>query len=86
VVLDRVGDPVASGVGGVLVVFGPTSTASAEVLVERCTRRRGPITVLPTTWLVQANRATQVPPADLPAAVAATDLELGDAVAVVLLG
>ena len=36
-------------------------------LVDRCTRRRGPVTTLPTAWLVQGNRATQVPPGDLAA-------------------
>lgn len=86
VVLDRFGDQVAGGIGGTLAVVGPTAAAEAADLVDRCTRRRGPLTTLPTAWLVQGNRATQVPPGDLAAAVTATDPDLGPVVAVVLCG
>jgi hypothetical protein len=85
-VLDRFGDPVAFGSGGVLVLTGAASAPGAASLVEQSTRRRGPITTLPTTWLVQGNRATQVPPSELAASVTDTDLTQGDAVAVVLCG
>ncbi len=86
VVLDRFGDQVVAGDGGSLAIAGPADAADAAALVDRLTRRRGPMTTLPTTWLVQGNRATQVPATDLAEAVAATDLDLGPAVAVVLVG
>jgi len=86
VVLDRFGDQVAGGFGGTMAVVGSTAAAEAADLVDRCTRRRGPFTTLPTAWLVQGNRASQVPPADLAAAVTATDPSLGQVVAVVLCG
>jgi len=84
VVLDRFGDQVAGGFGGVVPLDRADAPAAADVLVDRATRRRGPVTTLPTSWIVQGNRATEVAPADLATAVAATDPGLGPAIAVVL--
>lgn len=86
VLLDRFGDQVAGGVGGTLLVDGPGAEASVNALIDECTRRRGPMTTLPTTWFVQGNRATQIAPPDLAGAVAAVDSDLGPAAAVVLCG
>lgn len=82
VVLDRFGDQVAGGMGGVVGVDG--SATAAAVLVAQATRRRGPVVTLPTAWVVQGNRAMEVAPADLAMAVSAIDDHAGAAVVVVL--
>lgn len=86
ILLDRFGDQVAAGTGGVLAITPTVTPVEVTALVDGCTRRRGPMTTRPTAWLVQGNRATQISPGDLPDAVAAVDLDLGSAAAVVLCG
>jgi N-methylhydantoinase A len=91
VVLDRLGDSVASGTGGLQRIDADAGrrrdqVADAVALVARCTRKRGPVTVDPVAWLVQGNRAVQVPPDRLgPACEDLSPVE-GPAVAVVLQG
>lgn len=82
VVLDRFGDQVVAGMGGVVTVDG--SPTEALALVARAIRRRGPIVTLPTAWVVQGHRAIEVAPAELAAAVTAIDDHAGTAVVVVL--
>jgi hypothetical protein len=92
VVLDRVGDAVATGTGGLVWIdavdaAGRADQAAAAVsLVARCTRKRGPVVVAPVAWLVQGNRAQQVPPDLLGAACEDLPTDLGPAAAVVLQG
>jgi N-methylhydantoinase A/oxoprolinase/acetone carboxylase beta subunit len=86
VVLDRLGDPVASGQGAV-AWFGPGQGAPRVAdLVAAATRRKGPITVDPVVWLLQANRAVQVPPDEAERACQDLDPTHGGAALVVLQG
>jgi N-methylhydantoinase A/oxoprolinase/acetone carboxylase beta subunit len=92
VVLDHLGDTVAAGTGGVVRIdpadpdgVRAAADAAAE-LVARCTRRKGPVTVEPTAWLVQGNRAVQVAAGDLAAACQDLRTDRGLAAAVVLQG
>lgn len=88
VVLDRLGDAVAAGTGGLVRLDDPAGASpdEAAALVARCTRRKGPVTIDPTAWLVQANRAVQVAPDQLGVACRDLDAREGAAVAVVLQG
>jgi N-methylhydantoinase A/oxoprolinase/acetone carboxylase beta subunit len=86
VVLDRFGDAVARGSGVVSWVDAAGTCAAIPELVTRATRRRGPVTVEPTVWVLQANRATQVPPDEAARACEDLDLDLGPAAVVVLQG
>jgi N-methylhydantoinase A len=92
VVLDRLGDIVAEGTGGLRWIDAADDAAraaqveAAEAWVRRCTRTRGPVTVLPLVWVVQANRALQVAPDQLGAAGRDLRRDDGPAVAVVLQG
>ena len=84
VVLDRFGDPVVAGRGGVLPAAGGTGAEDLVALVGQATRRRGFVSTLPKAWLIQDTRATEVAARDLAAAVAAIDPDAGPAVAVVI--
>jgi N-methylhydantoinase A/oxoprolinase/acetone carboxylase beta subunit len=92
VVLDRLGDTVAAGTGGAvwidLAADGGRAAAAeqAAALVEACTRRKGPVTIEPTAWVVQGNRAVQVAPDGLAAACHDLPTDRGPAAAVVLQG
>lgn len=86
VVLDRLGDPVAAGTGAALHLGAGDPAARVAALLERATRRRGPVTIDPAVWLLQANRATQVPAAGAARACEDLDLSLGPAAVVVLQG
>jgi N-methylhydantoinase A/oxoprolinase/acetone carboxylase beta subunit len=92
IVLDRLGDAVAQGRGAAqrIDALGPEERqdqiADAIALVARSTRKRGPITIEPTAWLVQANRAVQVPSDRLGPACEDLPAHLGPALAVVLQG
>lgn len=86
VVLDRFGDAVASGPGVVTALDGSACATRVADMVERATRRRGPVTVDPKVWVLQGNRATQVPPDEAPRACEDLDATLGPAVVVVLQG
>ena len=92
VVLDRFGDAVASGSGGLQRIDAADADgrrdqiADAVALVARCTRKRGPVTIDPVAWLVQGNRSVQVLPDRLGAACEDLSPDLGPAVAVVLQG
>jgi hypothetical protein len=85
-VLDRFGDAVASGSGLVSWVDAAGSSAAIPDLIARATRRRGPVTVDPTVWVLQGNRATQVPPGEAARACEDLDLDVGPAAVVVLQG
>ena len=85
-VLDRLGDPVASGTGAVAWLDAAHPTVSVAPLVERATRHRGPVTIDPTVWILQGNRATQVQPEQVARACEDLDLDLGPAAVVVLQG
>lgn len=82
VILDRFGDVVAAGLGAVRRL--PDDGLSD--VVDLATRRKGPVTIEPTAWVVQGNRALQVPPTQLVAACHDLHPERGPAVAVVLQG
>lgn len=86
VVLDRFGDAIASGSGAVAWLDASGASASVADLTARATRRRGPVVVDSTVWLVQANRATQVPPDEAVRACQDLDADLGPAAVVVLQG
>jgi N-methylhydantoinase A len=92
VVLDRLGDTVAAGTGGRQPIDASDSderrrqVAGALALVARATRKRGPVLVEPVVWLVQGNRAVQVPPDQLGPACQDLPSDQGPAVAVVLQG
>lgn len=86
VVLDRFGDPVAAGSGGLVALGAAGAAVELAALIERCTRRRGPMVTVPLAWIVQGHRAVQVPPAELVGAVQSLDLDRGQALAVVLRG
>jgi N-methylhydantoinase A/oxoprolinase/acetone carboxylase beta subunit len=92
VVLDRFGDAVARGTGLTQVIDAVDGDARADqcaaavALVARGTRTKGPVTIDPTAWVVQANRALQVPPDQLAAACRDLRTDLGPAVVVVLQG
>lgn len=85
-VLDRLGDPVAAGTGAALHLGAAHPSALVAALLERATRRRGPVTVDPTVWLLQGNRATQIPAAGAARACEDLDRTLGPAALVVLQG
>jgi N-methylhydantoinase A/oxoprolinase/acetone carboxylase beta subunit len=92
VVLDRLGDTVAAGTGAVVWLDPATADErgraadAAAALVARCTRRKGPVTIEPTAWVVQGNRAVQVPPERLAAALLDLPVDRGSAAAAVLQG
>lgn len=86
VVLDRFGDEVASGSGVVVQVVDSQSAAAVTAAVARATRRRGPVTVEPIVWMLQGNRATQVPADEAARACEDLDLNRGSAAVVVLQG
>ncbi len=84
VVLDRVGDRVASGTGGVVDLARPDARSTVAQLVATCTRRRGPVVTPPDAWIVHGNRSTAMAAADLDAAMAAMGPGAGPARAVVV--
>ena len=86
VVLDRLGDPVASGNGSAVLPADATSGPAAAALVARATRRRGPVVIDPLVWVLQGNRATQVPAVGVGRACEDLDPDLGAAAVVVLQG
>jgi hypothetical protein len=86
VVLDRFGDAVASGLGAVRALDGSSPAAPVAELVERATRRRGPVTVAPKVWVLQGNRATQVPPDEAAQACEDLDPDLGPGAVVIIQG
>jgi hypothetical protein len=58
-IIDRFGDPVVTVKGVVCVVADLTET------VERFTRVRGPITLRPTIWLINAGRIAELASGDM---------------------
>lgn len=86
VLLDRIGDPIASGTGGAVVPADRTSGDAVAALVARATRRRGPVVVEPLVWVLQGNRATQVPADDAGRACEDLDPDRGPAAVVVVQG
>jgi hypothetical protein len=86
VVLDRHGDAVAHGHGALVLDATTVGADHLADVVARCTRRRGPVTTPPTTWVVHGNRATQAPPVELAAAVAELSSDRDPVAAVVLCG
>jgi hypothetical protein len=85
-VIDRLGDPVASGRGAVAWLDPAGPIPSVGDLVARATRRRGPVTIDPVVWLLQGNRAVQVPPGEAVQACQDLDSTLGAGALVVLQG
>lgn len=86
VILDRFGDAVASGEGAVAWIDGTGGGTAVSRLVARATRRRGPVTIDPVIWVLQGNRATQVPSDEALRACEDLDLVRGPAAVVVLQG
>jgi hypothetical protein len=92
VVLDRLGDTVAAGTGARQPIDAADpderrrQVDAAVALVARATRRRGPVLIEPVAWVVQGNRAVQVPSDQLGAAGQDLPTDQGPAVAVVLQG
>ena len=92
VVLDRLGDVVAAGTGGVrwIDAADPAGRAAqgeaAAGLVPAATRRKGPVTIEPTAWIVQGTRARQVAPHLVASACHDLPTDRGPAAVVVLQG
>jgi N-methylhydantoinase A/oxoprolinase/acetone carboxylase beta subunit len=85
-VLDRLGDPVASGAGVVAWLDAAQPVVDVARLVDQATRRRGPVVIEPSVWILQGNRATQVPADQARPACEDLDLGAGPAAVVVLQG
>jgi N-methylhydantoinase A/oxoprolinase/acetone carboxylase beta subunit len=66
IVLDRFGDVVVAGTGGTVIGDGGGANGAegVRVLVDRLTRRLGPVSVAPNVWLVDGGRLLEVAAAD----------------------
>lgn len=90
VVLDHLGDTVVVGLGALQRIDASDPAGrrrqceQATALVGRCTRRRGPVTIEPTAWVVRGNRAVQLDVGQLGRACQGLSAE-GDAAVVVVL-
>ena len=72
-VLDRYGDQMIE-LAGALDRTGDAATIQTEI--DRLTRHRGPVTLVPTVWVVQSSRFTELSSGDRAASAAAL---VGDA-------
>jgi hypothetical protein len=77
---------VASGAGVVAWLDAAQPVVDAARLVDQATRRRGPVVIEPSVWILQGNRATQVPADQARPACEDLDLGAGPAAVVVLQG
>ena len=67
VVLDRYGDVVTAGSGGVVGLSdgpGDDTAASVRDLIHRCTRRLGPMNITPTIHLIDGSRLLEIAAVD----------------------
>lgn len=68
-ILDRFGDELATGVGGAVAGSDPHAAERVTSLVDKCTKRIGPMTVPPSVWLVRGSRLIGVAGSEIDDAV-----------------
>ncbi len=83
-VLDRYGDPVANGRGGVIYLDTTEAADNVAGLVQRATRRVGPVIVRPTVWLLHGSRLESLAPDSASASCGVVAANGGRGAAVVL--